>query len=135
MARCLVPLALILLATTWPISDYQDHAHWTAVEWIPFTHYQRAFDVVANVVLFVPFGWALAWRGERRGVGLAALVGLSLSLLVELSQVYTHNRIATVTDLLTNTTGAWLGAWLATRGESARGSALATQDRDQLRAS
>lgn len=126
---------LILLATTWPISDYQDHAHWAAVEWVPFSEYQRAFDILANIVLFVPFGLALAWRGTRGDVGRAALVGLALSLAVELSQVYTHNRIATVTDLLTNTTGAWLGAWLATRGVVGRVSALAAQDRDQLRAS
>lgn len=125
---------MILLATTWPISDYQDHSHWAAVEWIPFSHYQRAFDVVANIVLFVPFGLALAWRGARHDVRRATLAGLALSLAVEFSQVYTHNRIATVTDLMTNTTGAWLGAWLATRG-AGRESALAAQDRDQLRAS
>lgn len=135
MARCAVPVALILLATTWPLSDYQDHAHWAAVEWVPFSDYQRAFDVIANVLLFVPFGLAVGWGGAATRVSGAALAGLVLSVAVELSQVYTHNRIATVTDLLTNTTGAWLGAWLATRRTWSRASALSPQDRDQLRAS
>lgn len=115
-------MALILLATTWPISDFQDHPHWFSVEWIPFTRYRRSFDVVANVALFLPFGAAFAWgelaphRARR-----AMYLGLAVALAVELSQVYTHNRIATVTDVVANTTGAWLGArWALARARRPR---------------
>jgi glycopeptide antibiotics resistance protein len=136
VARVVPPLALILLATTWPISRFQDHAHWADVEWVPFSEFVRPFDIVANVLLFVPFGMALAWGADRRHVRRAVLAALALALAVELSQVYTHNRIATTTDVITNTAGAWLGAWLATRRRDDAGlSALPAQDRDELRAS
>ena len=110
-ARVLAALALVLLATTWPISDFQDHPHWFRVEWIPFSQYLRPFDVVANVLLFVPFGAAAAaGTTDPRRVRVVMYAGLALALAVELSQVYTHNRIATTTDVVTNTAGAWLGA-------------------------
>jgi VanZ family protein len=142
-ARCLGPLALILLATTWPLSRFQDHAHWATVEWVPLSRYVRPFDLVANVLLFVPFGFAAAWGGPWRRVRSAMLAGLLVSVCVELAQVFTHNRIATATDVVTNTTGALLGALLAPRRKvsqpdsaaSAPVSALAAQNRDQLRAS
>jgi glycopeptide antibiotics resistance protein len=109
--RCALPLALILLATTWPLSDFQNHTHWQQVEWIPFTLYVRPFDILANVALFAPFGAAFAWGGtSRRRLIAATMAGLGLSLLIEWSQVYTHDRAATTTDVLSNTLGAWLGA-------------------------
>lgn len=115
--RCAAPLALVLLATTWPLSDFQNHSHWQQVEWVPFTIYVRPFDVLANVVLFAPLGAAWAWGAtSRRSVGRAVLAGVGLSLLIEWSQVYTHNRAATTTDVLTNGLGAWLGArWSVAR--------------------
>jgi VanZ family protein len=130
-ARCLGPLALILLATTWPLSRFQDHAHWADVEWVPLSRYVRPFDLVANVLLFLPFGLAFAWGGTWRRVRSAVLAGLFLSLCVELTQVFTHNRIATATDIVTNTTGALLGALLAPkrRRATAPASALPAQTR------
>lgn len=123
VARVVPPLMLILLATTWPITDFQDHPHWDEVEWIPFVHYFGPFDVVANVVLFVPFGLAIGWGGTTlRRVILALMLGLACSLAVEFAQVYSHNRSATVVDLITNTTGAWLGAqWAVARARARLG--------------
>jgi VanZ like family len=134
LARCLGPLALILLATTWPLSDFQDHPHWDEVEWIPFTHYFGPFDLVANVALFVPFGVAMGWSGTTpRRVLWALAFGIACSLTVELAQVFSHDRSATVADLITNSTGAWLGARWAVRRQSTR-SALPAHDGDELRA-
>lgn len=127
LLRCLGPLALIIVATTWPLSRFQDHAHWSQVEWVPFTRYQRPFDIVANLLLFVPLGLAFAWKAEASRVGRATLVAFLVTLAVETGQVFTHNRAATVTDLMTNTTGAWLGARLATRSRRGRLSASAAE--------
>jgi glycopeptide antibiotics resistance protein len=123
--RCAVPLALILLATTWPLSEFQNHTHWAQVEWVPFTKYVRPFDILANVALFAPLGATVAWGStSRRRVGAATLAALVLSLLIEWSQVYTHNRAATTTDVLTNTLGAWLGArWSLARAARVSASA------------
>jgi glycopeptide antibiotics resistance protein len=111
-----VPLAAIALLTTWPWR-LQDHAHWDAVEWIPFTQFVRPRDWVANIGLFVPLGVAYAWGGAgRRLAAQAAMAGLACSLAAELTQVFMHGRAPTVADLLANTTGAWLGArWALTR--------------------
>lgn len=127
LRRCLAPLALIVLATTWPLSRFQDHAHWAEVEWVPFSTYQRPFDVVANMLLFVPFGAAMTWRETRARVGRATVTAFLLSLAIETGQVFTHNRAATVTDVLTNTAGAWLGARLATRARPSGVSASAAE--------
>jgi hypothetical protein len=64
--------------------------------------------VVANVVLFVPLGIALAWRGVR--FFRAAGFGLAVSLLAEVLQFATaHGRIAQTTDVITNVAGVVVG--------------------------
>jgi hypothetical protein len=69
-------------------------------------------DVLLNLALFVPLGFALG------RVGLSplrsALAGLALSWAVELLQAtIVAGRDASLSDLITNTTGAALGALLA----------------------
>ena len=72
-------------------------------------------QVVMNVVLFVPLGFFLAYRG-RRSFGATVLIGLAISLAIELTQgtglwglAPCPYRLADVDDLLTNTAGALLG--------------------------
>ncbi|WP_251212418.1 VanZ family protein [Adlercreutzia murintestinalis] len=73
------------------------------------------FQIVANVVLFVPLGF-IAGRLLRLRFVPTALLGLCTSLLVEIAQLtgffglypYAY-RMFDVDDLLTNTTGAVLG--------------------------
>jgi VanZ family protein len=114
-ARCALPLAAIALVTTWPWT-YQDHAHWQAVEWVPFTRYVRPWDWLANVGLFVPLGAAYAWGGPARRVREAVWLGLACSLAAELGQVFMHGRAPTVSDVVANTLGVWLGSrWGAAR--------------------
>ncbi|MEL7207571.1 MAG: VanZ family protein, partial [Actinomycetota bacterium] len=82
-------------------------------------------QVVMNVALFVPLGFLLGWR-TRRGLGAAALIGLALSLLIELTQG-TGNwglyecpyRLAEFDDLVANTSGAALG-WIVGRATVGR---------------
>jgi glycopeptide antibiotics resistance protein len=75
-------------------------------------------DVGLNVLLFVPFG-VLGGLSEHtshssfaRRVLLVTLLGLLVSLGVETAQVFTRNRIPSSTDVVTNTLGAFLGAWM-----------------------
>ena len=74
-------------------------------------------DVIANVLLFLPYGylgvrslptlrWRLAW---------VLVSGLLLSTGVELLQVFSHYRYGSVTDLVTNGSGTALGGLVAYR--------------------
>lgn len=111
---CGASILLILLATTWPWTDFRGHTHWDKVEWVPFTHRLVARDVVLNVLLFVPFGFTArrGWPGVPHRTWLA--VALALSLAVETYQLFSHSRFPTSTDVLTNLLGQWMGLRIAT---------------------
>lgn len=106
-------IALIVFTTTALSGSFVGHSHWQLVEWVPFTGGIRPFDIVANVALFVPLGWGIAWRQSRPLVARAVLAGAVLSIAIELFQVYCHGHFPTMTDVLTNTCGTWLGARIA----------------------
>jgi glycopeptide antibiotics resistance protein len=70
----------------------------------------QAAQVFGNVLLFVPFGFALplVWeRARRAGVTIAA--GALVSLAVELTQLFVPTHTTDIDDLLLNTLGAALG--------------------------
>jgi len=70
-------------------------------------------DFSLNVLGFVPLGALLAWNRGRRGIALALLCGASLSLAIEIAQVWIPGRHSSSIDLLTNGTGALIGGLLA----------------------
>jgi hypothetical protein len=76
------------------------------------------WDVVRNVVGFMPLGFFLcAWlylRGRNQHPILTVILfGAVLSFSVELLQAYIPQRESGITDIITNTSGTALGAWLA----------------------
>jgi hypothetical protein len=82
------------------------HANWEYVQ-----------DVAINVFGLVPLGFCFcalfAWRtGVRRCLLYATILGFCVSLTIEILQAYMPTRISGTTDLITNTSGAALGAWL-----------------------
>jgi glycopeptide antibiotics resistance protein len=68
--------------------------------------------MVANTLLFVPFGALGPWRHRSLGTRVLAAIAcaFALSSSVELCQVFSHSRLPTTTDIVTNTAGALLGA-------------------------
>lgn len=88
--------------------------------WIPLLDIRNAplsylKNTVLNILLFMPLGFFLpamepACRSPRR----ILLAGLSLSLFIELLQIFTY-RLTDVDDLLTNALGAFLGYALTVR--------------------
>jgi len=95
---------ILLLTVPW---DLQDHAHWYKVAWRPFTGVVRPLDLVLNFVLYLPFG---AWAPGRRDRLL--VIGLMAALLAgacEFSQVWSHSRFPSMTDVVMNTLGAVAG--------------------------
>jgi glycopeptide antibiotics resistance protein len=68
----------------------------------------------SNVLLFLPFGAALRFRGF--GIAATAVLGLLVSGAVEGAQwLFVSGRTTSVDDLLLNTTGAVVGSALASR--------------------
>jgi glycopeptide antibiotics resistance protein len=74
-------------------------------------------QVALNVVLFVPFGYALRYH-LRRGFVTAGAIGLGVSLIIEVTQGTAvfgafgcPYRVADTGDLITNTAGTLVG-WL-----------------------
>ncbi|MFE0776103.1 VanZ family protein, partial [Streptomyces sp. NPDC058861] len=74
-----------------------------------------AVNLIGNALLLVPFGAAAAfvWP-DRRRVLKTALTAAALSLTVEVAQyALSLGRVTSVDDVLLNTAGAALGAFLA----------------------
>ena len=68
-------------------------------------------DVIINVILFVPFGAALGVAGTR--LLRVCLVGALFSGAIELAQLFVPGRDSSLSDVLSNTTGAAVGYALA----------------------
>ena len=75
--------------------------------------YERV-EKLGNVAMFIPFGFLAALHFGRRRWWLGFLFGASFSAAIEIFQgtVLTQTRFATLSDLVTNTLGAGIGAFL-----------------------
>jgi glycopeptide antibiotics resistance protein len=119
LARVLaVAFGVVAFAADWPWGDLQNHTHWDRVAWIPFVSPPvRPFDILQNLLLFAPFGCFVglgAGRSRWRGVLYAALLTLVIGFAGEASQLYSHSRFPSATDLICNVVGAALAAAAAT---------------------
>ena len=92
----------------------QNHSHWSRVQWIPFvTPPIKLIDIVVNILLYMPFGYWFVRAGGRQRTGLAAVCAAALSLVTEWTQLYSHSRFPSLTDVTNNIIGSALGAWIA----------------------
>lgn len=104
-------VVLAALATLTPF-DF-DFAHPHGLNWET-----TETDVALNLAFLFPVGFLLRLaRGERGWVyGLDGLcLGLGLSVLLELTQLFLPSRVSSPTDVATNGLGAWAGALTYTR--------------------
>lgn len=70
----------------------------------------RGIEPLANVLLFIPFGFAAARLGQSR---LLLLAPFALTLAIELTQIVLPDRASDPRDLVTNAVGACIGIVLA----------------------
>jgi glycopeptide antibiotics resistance protein len=70
--------------------------------------------LAGNVVVFVPLGTALAFalghKPTAQRLLTATLIGVALSLTIELAQIAIPSRVTALSDLLLNTAGTGAGA-------------------------
>lgn len=87
-------------------------------DWIT---YDRV-EFVANVLMFLPIGLLFVLLFGRRQWWLAVLIGIAITLAIELAQTSIADRVSDPRDVLANTAGAFLGvlAAMAITGPAAR---------------
>jgi VanZ family protein len=95
----------------------------TVLEWPDHLNRSVAIDAVVNIAGFVPFGFVTClclrfWTGWSisRCVLMTILVGASVSLVIELLQVFLPTRDSSLADLVTNILGTALGTGAAVIG-------------------
>jgi VanZ family protein len=112
-------LTLVLCTFPWWI----DAPQWWRIRWIPLLDVWRSphrllRDAIANCLLYLPLGFAyvrVRAVGGMTSIFEAGVSGLLLSGMCELYQVFSPVRFPTMTDVLMNTVGALLGAWIAAK--------------------
>lgn len=115
-------LVVLALAPIFPLSHFVGHPHWGQVRWIPFQNFtlswNKLIDVIGNTLWFVVFGYLLHYQLNRdsrpRGtIAMITAIAGAVSLSAELFQVFCHNRISSMTDVVCNVLGAGLGGYAA----------------------
>ncbi|MBE9505065.1 MAG: VanZ family protein [Proteobacteria bacterium] len=104
-------LFLILIITLVPF-DFQ----WPANQ--PHLLYTDFLDLITNIVLFLPFGFFCQFsKGDwDQGKTIYVFVyGAFISLFIETAQIFMIERFDSISDILMNGLGAWLGAMLYNR--------------------
>lgn len=108
-----VTAVAVLLLTLWPMPEEQRRSSLTPL-WCLVCGDIGTQDVLQNVLMLLPFGLGLALAGVRART--AVVAGFALSFFVEMMQYgVVAGRDASLSDLVTNTAGTALGAWLAGR--------------------
>ena len=101
---------VVLVLTLVPGSESVTNAPLWCIHCI---HVGRRFtsDAILNVGLFVPLGFGLRLAGL--GVARIVAIGLGLTLAIETAQLgLVPGRYSSLADVVTNTLGAAIGAWL-----------------------
>jgi len=109
---------VIVVATTYPWTDAWGAARWDRVIWVPFHNMRVSLDALANIILYVPFGFSYiqSQLHVRKGeVVTAAILTVLLSVSCEFYQVFHHSRFPSMTDVTSNTIGGIIGALIASK--------------------
>ncbi|WP_292937255.1 VanZ family protein [Noviherbaspirillum sp.] len=107
---------LIVYASLYPFSNWHSMGlpFWSFLL-APMPHYWTGFDVVTNVIGYLPFGVLVVFalhpsvRGMSAAI-LAVFCGMLLSGAMEAIQTFLPNRVSSNLDFLTNLAGTVLGA-------------------------
>jgi glycopeptide antibiotics resistance protein len=103
---------LVVIVVSGPWFGIVREPQWGRVTWIPFHGFEdKPRDVVANFLLFVPFGWSFAAsRPRARSVPAAIALSAAVSLAVEIPQLFYRLRDPSATDVLMAICGAAAGS-------------------------
>jgi glycopeptide antibiotics resistance protein len=102
----------VVFAISLPWAGFTHVPQWSRVHWIPFTDpADKPRDVLANIALFVPFGYSFAGRRRSRfRLVEAVLAAAVVSLGAEATQLFSMLRYPSATDVSSAAIGALVGA-------------------------
>ena len=113
-------LAAVLLVISYPWSKFDATPHWRNVQWIPFSHLSFhptvLVETAANILAFIPVGYLTVRSlspSARRPFLLASFLAFCSSAGIEIYQLFCHDRVPSITDILMNITGTGVGVSLA----------------------
>lgn len=130
-------LAALSTAPLLPLSNFVGHPHWDHIRWIPFQDFALSRnmlkDIVGNTLWFMMFGYLLRYQqneDSRTLRTIATIIAITggISLSTEFFQIFCHNRIASMTDVICNVLGAGLGGYLAEKQRAATATELSASD-------
>lgn len=107
--------ALVIGVSLFPFQNWRDTPdEFGAFLFYDWPLYFTQFDIVINVLAYIPLGIAIALLAKKRssafaGLLSALLLGTLLSLMMELIQQYLPGRIPSKLDLSCNAAGSLLG--------------------------
>jgi VanZ family protein len=112
--------ALIVYASLYPFTDWRFSgvSPWAFLT-LPWWRWWTAFDLISNLLGYMPLGAlifvAMVRTGSnaRRAFGIALLLGMALSLSLEMLQNFLPQRVASNIDFALNSAGTAFGALLA----------------------
>jgi glycopeptide antibiotics resistance protein len=97
------------VGTIWDFFRLGLYINMDNISLVPFEHSSNKTFFILNIIMTIPLGIIIAYIWPKyRNVLKVALIDLSFSFLIELSQLLNH-RATTLEDLIANTTGAIFG--------------------------
>ncbi|MGI4938330.1 MAG: VanZ family protein, partial [Janthinobacterium lividum] len=107
---------LIIYASWFPFSGWRSNGT-QPFDYLlqPLPYYWTKFDVITNIIGYLPFGMLMVFaiypHVRRLGAFLCTVaIGAALSCMIEAVQNFLPSRVASNLDLITNTAGVTLGA-------------------------
>jgi VanZ family protein len=110
-------ILLVLLLTLFPFQFYFKNPALIDYRALIFSgiRYDYPIEILANIVLFIPLGFALTCLIQKTKLeGIAAVIVIqalstALSFTIEILQIFLPSRLPSLIDLLTNSVGAFIG--------------------------
>jgi len=111
----LVYAMLIAYASLFPFVLRAPPLDWMSQ--VTLTRYTTLFDVLLNVIAYMPLGLLAArhfarGRSVASGIALAVAAGIALSVTMELLQLFVPGRVTSLPDVAANAAGTLAGAVL-----------------------
>jgi glycopeptide antibiotics resistance protein len=102
---------LVVWFVSFPWIGFTAEPQWHRIHWVPFSDPADKFrDIAANILLFLPLGFAVTRRRDwRSGLLMAGVIAGLVSISAEAMQLFSTKRHPSATDVTAGIFGAVVG--------------------------